>query len=507
MREVDILVIGGGLVGSSLATALSSHPLAKGISVMLVDPDPPCTREWPSLSLRTSTINPSSKAFLDEIGVWPRIPQSRVAAFDKMFVWDHPAPLSRAPVIEKLSDMPAGTLLFDASDVGEDVLGYVVDNDTLRNAMYRCMLEHSASSQRDLEMVQGMVYGIDFGDSQEEDVESKREDQAVDIDHSSTGGEEHFPWPIVELDNGDKIKCRLIVACDGARSRVRTLAGADWFAHGYDQSAVVANVTLRDPINTAYQRFVSTGPVAVLPINTDDTAAPVGNVIWTTTTVEAEALYNADDEVFMNELNIVLNSHEENMAEEETILLNIDGEKVKKASGSDVRLWSMMAKGLQIALPRLGLSDEVFSAGPGLDPPECLGVVGNRGRFPLVLGHAPRYVIEERRTVLVGDAAHSVHPLAGQGVNLGFADVQSLADCLASAAATGRDVGGERGAALMRFQRERMVANVGMMGVLHSLQRVFDRNSPAGFRELRRVGLSAINAVRPVKKLILRAMR
>lgn len=506
--DVDVLVIGGGLVGSSLATALASHPLAKGLSIMLVDPDPPAVDQWPALSLRTSTITPSSKNFLEEIGVWSRIPDSRIAPFDKMFVWDHPAPLPPPGAMDKLSDSPAGTVLFNAADVGEDVLGYVIDNDTLRNAMYRCLNEHAASPGKDFRVVHGMVYSIGFGDDHDnaDDGEKRGPDQNVAEDSSLNGGEDHIPWPEVELDSGEKIRCRLIAACDGARSRIRTLAGADWFAHGYDQSAVVANVTLRDPIQTAYQRFVPTGPVAVLPVCTDDTAAPVGNVIWTTTKVEADALYAADDAVFLNELNIVLNSHEDNTPDDTTTRV-FDVSGGVKAKRGDVPLWNMLAKGLQATLPRLGLSDGMPTAGPRVEPPECTGVVGVRGRFPLVLGHAPRYVIEEKRTVLVGDAAHSVHPLAGQGVNLGFSDVQSLADCLASAAATGRDVGGERGAPLMRYQRERMVGNIGMMGVLHSLQRVFDLNSPAAFRELRRAGMSTVNAVGPVKRLILRAMR
>lgn len=502
-----MLVIGGGLVGSSLATALASHPLAKGMSVMIVDPDPPATDEWPALSLRTSTITPSSKNFLEEIGVWSRIPDTRIAPFDTMLVWDHPAPLPHSGVYDDLSKIPAGTIQFDAADVGEEVLGYVVDNDTLRNAMYRCMGDLAVSGGRELHRTQGMVYSISYGD-EDDDVGAERNDRANGsaADNALIGGEDHVPWPVVELDSGEKIRCRLIAACDGSRSRVRTLAGADWFAQGYDQSAVVANVTLRDPIQTAYQRFVSTGPVAVLPVCTDDIAAPTGNVIWTTTKVEAEALYVADDAVFLNELNIVLNADEDNTVDDSHAnVFDLNYENANQ--GRDVPLWNVMAKGLQAALPRLGISDGLLGAGPYADPPECTGVLGRRGRFPLSLGHAPRYVIEEKRTVLVGDAAHSVHPLAGQGVNLGFADVQSLADCVASAAGTGRDVGGERGAPLMRFQRERMIGNVGMMSVLHSLQRVFDRNSPAGFRELRRAGMSAINAVGPVKRLILRTMR
>lgn len=502
-----MLVIGGGLVGSALATALASHPLAKGMSVMIVDPDPPATDKWPALSLRTSTITPSSKEFLEEIGVWSRIPNTRIAPFDSMFVWDHPAPLPHSGIYNDLSKTPAGTILFDAADAGEEVLGYVVDNETLRNAMYRCMCDLAASGGRELHKAQGMVYSINYGD-EDVDVGAERSDKGNEsaADSALTGGEDHVPWPVVELDNGEKIRCRLVAACDGSRSRVRTLAGADWFSHGYDQSAVVANVTLRDPIQTAYQRFVSTGPVAVLPVSTDDIAAPTGNVIWTTTKVEAEALYEADDAVFLNELNIVLTADEDNTVDDNhTNVFDLNGENISRRA--DVPLWDVMGKGLQAVLPRLGISDGLHGASPYAEPPACTGVLGRRGRFPLSLGHAPRYVIEEKRTVLVGDAAHSVHPLAGQGVNLGFADVQSLADCVASAAGTGRDVGGERGAPLMRFQRERMVGNVGMMGVLHSVQSVFDRNSPTGFRELRRAGMSVVNAIGPVKRLILRAMR
>lgn len=501
MIDVDVLIIGGGLVGSSLATALASHPLSKGLSVMIVDPYPPALDHWPALSLRTSTITPSSKSFLEDVGVWSRIPQARIAPFDKIFVWDHPPPLPRKTPSQNLTSVPAGTLHFNASEVGEDVLGYVVDNDTLRNAMYRAMEELADQPGKNLQFAEGMVYSIDYGTDQSGDSDEHESKQAEPL----TGGEDSVPWPIVELDSGQKIRCRLIAACDGSRSRVRTLAHADWFSQPYQQSAVVANVSLRDPIQTAYQRFVSTGPVAVLPVCTDDTAAAIGNVIWTTTKTEAEALASADDAVFLNELNVVLSAHEDiASSDHDETFFDVDSVKPRY---NDVRLWNMVAKGLQVALPRFGLENVSVADPSDVEPPHCTAIIGKRGQFPLVLGHAPRYVIDEKRTVLVGDAAHSVHPLAGQGVNLGFADAQSLADCIASAAATGRDVGGEQGAPLMRFQRERLIGNIGMLGVLHSLQRVFDRNSPDVFRDLRRVGMSAVNAVGPVKRLILRAMR
>lgn len=481
MLDVDIAVVGGGLVGSSLATALVSHPLAKGLTVALVDPQPSSLDQWPPLSLRTSTITPSSKGFLEQIGVWDYVPLTRVAPFGRMFVWDHPAPLPMEA--GESGAVVVGGLMFEAKEVGEEVLGYVVDNDVLRGAMYRSMADLMAAGGA-LNLVRGKLQSIDFVEGEVE-----------------KGGDDIVPWPQLIMEDGQRVRARLIAACDGARSRVRTLAGADWFMKGYGQSAVVANVQLRDTIDTAFQRFVSTGPVAVLPVCTEESAVPMANVIWTTTRIEAEALKAADDAVFLNELNIVLRAHED--SGKENIGVDVVNTGEGKAERQGILEW--MVKGVQRMLPSLG--GEMDLRGRWVEPPDCTSVVGERGMFPLSVGHAPRYVIEERRTVLVGDAAHCVHPLAGQGVNMGFADVELLTESVVGAAATGRDIGGEGGAPLMKYQTERMMKNVGMMGVLHSLQQVFGWNSMRGAREMRRVGMSAINAARPVKKLILRAMR
>lgn len=482
MFNVDLLIIGGGLVGASLATAIRSHPLAKDLRILLVDPSPPSTQSWPPTSLRTSTISPSSKMFLDDIGVWDRIPVDRIAVFDKMFVWDHPYPLPPTMSNTDVSKAPAGTIVFDANDIEQDHLGYVLDNDTLRNAMYRRISDIVGGGSEGLQVIQGSVKTIKFAEDESEGHVSDDEDSV--------------PWPVVELESGEIIQCRLIAACDGSRSRVRTISGADWFQYGYGQNAVVANVELKDIITTAYQRFVSTGPVAVLPVSTEDTLAPVGNVIWTTTPAEAKALMTVDESDFVNELNIVLAAHED----EEGILAS---SFYPPESDRNPALWRLVAKGLQVVLPRSAAESKVFNFIP---PPEATRVIGKRGHFPLTLGHSPHYVLRKRRTVLVGDAAHSVHPLAGQGVNLGFADAQSLADCIATAAGTGRDLGGEKGAPLMRYQSERMASNLGMIGVLHGLQRVFGVQNPT-FRDLRRIGISALNFANPLKKVILRAMR
>lgn len=259
------------------------------------------------------------------------------------------------------------------------------------------------------------------------------------------------------------------------------MAGGDWFAKGYGEWAVVTNVALREETRCAFQRFVSTGPVALLPVATEETGRGMANLVWTTTAVEAEGLCAMDEMGFLNEVNVVLRGDEEDGARRDGVLARVIS----------------------------GVGDMLRSEAraPMLEIPECVSVLGARQRFPLRIGHAPRYVLDDRRVVLVGDAAHSVHPMAGQGVNLGFADVETLTECVVGAWAVGRDVGGEAGVPLMRYQRERMVANLGMMGLLHGLHAGFQVGDAWGGRQIRRLGMSMVNMASPVKRLILRAMR
>ena len=470
MLDVDVAIVGGGLVGSSLAAALATHPLSKSLSVALIDPHPPDITSFPPLQPRTSTITPSSKQFLDDIGVWEHLPETRIARFDKMFIWDHPRPL---PLHEShdFSNSPAGTLVFDSQDIDQEVLGYVVDNATLRNALFRRM--DALSKESGLRIISSAVDNIAYNDGE------------------TAGGDDSPNFPLLMLsDSNDAktlVRARLIAACDGARSKTRTLANGDWFSRGYHQSAVVANVLLKDESMTAYQRFVSTGPVAVLPLSTDETSAPVGNIVWTTTPAEAEALVECDDAQFIDELNVVLSGDEDTIED--------SGQTPKNAGDA---LWASLAKGLQL-LPGYEPPAQI------LQPPQATRLQSGRFRFPLKLGHAPRYVLAEKRTVLVGDAAHAVHPLAGQGVNMGFGDADTLASCIARAAGTGRDFGAEDGACLAGYEGERIIANLGMMGLLHGLVGVFGAGRLG--RGVRRVGISGVNAVDGVKQGILRVMR
>lgn len=384
-----------------------------------------------------------------------------------MVVWDRPGYADSA---ESKRDSALGVIRFDGNDLPGigDELGSVVDNDTLRSAIFE-QLRHLADTV-DVRVFQARVKTIQY--AMDSEAPARRQVDA------SPNGTDVTPWPTVHLDSGDVLAARLIVVADGARSRIRTMADFEWYSHAYEQSAVVANVKLDRPVTTAYQRFLSTGPIALLPLASDAIDGPMANIIWSTTHAEADALSAADDVVFLDEVSVALREAEEMPASGDA---NVD------------------------AVMDAAQTMNGYENAP-LDLPRLEAVVGSRGRFPLSMGHAPQYVDASKRTVLLGDAAHNIHPLAGQGANLGFADARSLSKAIASAAATGRDIGGEEGAPLMRYERERVAANVAMMGTLHGIQAIFGLSSSRAFNLVRRIGISALDGMVPAKRLILKVM-
>lgn len=500
--NADLVIVGGGLVGASLAAAVCSHPAASSLSVVLVDPSPPDFTKgskWPATSLRTSTINPSSQAFLSDIGAWYHIPPTRIAPVDSMLIWDSPQPF-RTSVADSAERM--GVMHFRAADINEEVLAYVIDNDTLRHAIFHTLQQLGVErGGRNLSVVSSGVRNIHFMGMG--GIDGKK---VVDEENDGLG---EVVWPVVELEDGARINARLLVACDGSRSRVRALAGGDWFARGYGERAVVANVRVSDASHVAFQRFLETGPVALLPVASDassmgngSSGGPLANVVWTTTDAEARALAAADDATFLDELNVALSAPEFDTGANDTYT---DGSANEDDGDVSASVIDELAHRVHGWLPHAGTTSGGSAVWRLPDVPLCAEVVGRRASFPLVAGHAPRYVLAGRRTVLVGDAAHCVHPLAGQGVNLGFADARALAECVAAAAACGRDLGGEQGAPLHSYEVERMPANLLALSGLHALHAAFSLAGPA--RSVRRLGLSAVHSFSPLKRSILRLMR
>ena len=382
---LDVAVVGGGMVGAATALTLARE----GFSVALVDAREPAP--WAAadeVDLRVVGLAPSSIALLDRIGVWQAIRSARASGYDRMVVWDA---------------VSGATIRFDAAEEGRDVLGYIVENSLVQASLWHAL--DDAGVRR---VVPAEVVAL-----------AQREDRAQ-----------------LELADGQTIAARLIVAADGAESPLRGMVGIGTHGRDYAQRAVVAHVeTSRPHERTAWQRFLTTGPLAMLPL--DDGRS---SIVWSLPDAEARRALALDDEGFRQALGVA----------------------------SDFRL------------------------GP-------IGAVTRRAAFPLRLKLADRY--EADRLVLLGDAAHAVHPLAGQGVNLGLRDVVELRDTLRDAREQGRDIAAPH--VLRRYARRRRSADGLDAWSFDALARIYAWKA-APLVAARGAGVRLMDAFGPLKRRIAR---
>jgi 2-octaprenylphenol hydroxylase len=385
-NQFDVAIVGGGLVGLSLAALLGRA----GTSVAVIEPNEP-VREWPeeSIDLRVYAITRASERLFAEAGAWAGM-QGRAGPFREMRVWDVGG---------------NGHIHFDSAEVGEPYLGHILESRVIESALLR-VIEDLASVRF---LCPAAVKGFtDLGDRQE-----------------------------IELEDGARLNAGLLVGADGRNSRVRDYAGIHAQVSEYGQQGLVAVVTTERPhAETAWQRFLPSGPLAFLPLFDGRSS-----IVWSTRTDEAKRLLRLDDARFR--------------------------ETLGKAFG--------------------------FRLGKVLD---C----GDRASFPLLRQSAEHYV--RPRLALIGDAAHVIHPLAGQGVNLGLKDALELADTLLSARAKGRDIGAF--SVLRRYERARKGDNLLMMGVMDAFKHLFGTNA-LPLRWARNAGLNLVDAVPVVKSQIMRS--
>ncbi|KAI5643182.1 FAD binding domain-containing protein [Phthorimaea operculella] len=259
------------------------------------------------------------------------------------------------------------------------------------------------------------------------------------------------------------------IGADGAKSAVRQAMGAQYLSWNYDQMGVVATLHLAEETQntTAWQRFLPTGPVALLPLDSKRSS-----LVWSTTVDHAKELLKLPEEQFVDALNDAL------------------WKQYPRSSSVDACMsW------VSTVLKKVGLPD---GAQRQL-PPSIMNIAaGSRAAFPLGFGHSTRYVAHG--VALVGDAAHRVHPLAGQGVNLGFGDVKDLTELLANALYSGLDI--SHHSWLEKYESVRQRHNVPTQLAVDALHRLYTVDFPP-FVLVRSVGLQITNALQPVKKLIM----
>ncbi|XP_002965486.2 ubiquinone biosynthesis monooxygenase COQ6, mitochondrial [Selaginella moellendorffii] len=431
----DVVIVGGGMVGAAVACGLVSSPLTRSLKIAVIDGSPISFDKVKKSDIpdpRVSSITPATVSFCKDIGTWDDL-KSKVAPFDSMQVWDYAG---------------LGYTRYNAADVDEPVLGYVVENGILVSSL-RARLQGSDVDLLCPTQVDSVIFPHRVGGLPEE---------------------EGSNWAHVSLKDGRSIATRLVVGADGGKSKVRKMAGISTTGWDYMQEGLICTVRVDEHHSTAWQRFLPTGPLALLPMNDD-----FSNIVWSTTPKKAKELKSLPSEDFVNAVNNALTK---------------DFSPPPKSGFAEVLTNRFLSPYFGNLAPS---ATEEFQF-----PVKVKSVETDRLSFPLSLSHARSYAAP--RVVLVGDAAHTVHPLAGQGVNLGFGDAAALIKVLEKGVRCGLDVG--EISLLNEYENTRKFANLPMMAVLDGFQRIFSTDS-GPVNALRAAGFNLVQSFGPLKKLVI----
>lgn len=393
--QFDILVVGGGMVGSALALGLSRQDWNVGLvegadrKTLMQDAEEAISVE--DFDPRVSAISVASQRLLEQLEVWPDITAGRHCPYQTMTVWDGDG---------------TGRIQFEAAELRAPALGTIIENRRIVRALFDALADSAVT------LIDGVRVSGWWQDGH-------------------TRG--------IRLEDGQTFGARLVVAADGAHSRLRQWVGLPTREWDYGQQAIVCTVrTAQSHRYTAWQRFSPKGPLAFLPLLSESGDEHFCSIVWSQDTEEARRLMELDDHAFKAEL--------ERAIERE-----------------------------------LGAVDRV----------------SRRYAFPLRQRHAKEYIATG--FALVGDAAHTIHPLAGQGANLGYGDVRALLDELASARSKGIEPDNEL--VLARYQRRRKGENLAMMAAMEGFKQLFGRDELT-LRWLRNTGMRWLNQLGPIKNRI-----
>ena len=384
MQHVDIAIVGGGIVGLTLAAALKDAPcriaiINKGAIDQPLGDKP---------GARVSAINQANINALKKADVWQHIDESRANPYNAMHVWDKDS---------------FGDIHFAGNDTGgeleSDTLGVIIENQALING-----LAHSVLKQDNVVVIDTTIERV---------LSSPQQNMLM-------------------LENGDALSCRLLVGADGANSFVRKHANFPITFRDYEHTAIVANIRTQQPHeNVARQAFTPTGPLALLPMRDPN----VCSIVWSQTPDAAKTLQGYSDSEFCNALLAASNN----------------------------------------------------ALGP-------VTLETARTAFPLTMRYAREWAKEG--IVLVGDAAHTIHPLAGQGANLGMQDALALAATLITLLDQ-KDIGQLR--YLRPYERARKTEAMKMIAAMDGFKFLFDGDDPLK-KLIRGLGLAATDKLSAVKQ-------
>jgi len=382
MNHADVLILGGGLVGSTLAVALDAH----GLSSIVVDPADPAVTLAAGFDGRASAVASASHRMLDAIGIGARL-AGEGCAIRQIRVSDGLEP---------------GSLDF-IPDADDGALGTMYENRRLRTVLY----EAAVAAER---------------------VDLRMQTRAVSVERDAAGVR-------ATLDSGEVVSAPLLIAAEGRNSPTRAAAGIAIATWRYDHAAIIGAFHHERPHgDVAYEIFYPSGPFALLPLP-DDATGHRSAIVWTVEAAHAPAMLKLGDRGFL-------------------------------AEASD-RMGGFLG---------------------------ALSAPSPRASYPLGFHHAAR--ITGERLALIGDAAHGIHPIAGQGLNLGFRDVAALAEVLVDGRRLGLDAGDAQ--LLARYQRWRALDTFLVAIATDGLTRLFGVPGRAA-SAVRRFGISGVNAIPPLK--------
>lgn len=387
MQNVDVVIVGGGMVGLGFAAALKGSAL----KVAVVEGQLPAPALDEAPDNRVSALSLASQRILQQVGAWRGIEARRLQPYVQMEVWEQDS---------------FGRIAFDAASLRQSELGHIVENRVIQLAL--------------LDAIEGA-----------NNIQLLSPARASSLQSGEAGS-------LLLLEDGRALSAKLVVAADGAHSWVRRQADIPLTSWDYGHHALVATVRCAEPHEAvARQIFTPEGPLAFLPLWQPDLCS----IVWSVPAARAEALCALDDDGFNRQLTAAF-----------------DG--------------------------RLGLCK----------------VEGARSAIPLTARYARDFARE--RLVLVGDAAHTIHPLAGQGVNLGLLDAAALAEQILIHHGKGADIG--LLANLRGYERWRKSEAARMLAAMEGLKRLFAGSNPLK-KLVRGVGLRAVDGLGPLKQGMIRA--
>ena len=390
MEQADILILGGGLVGSALAIALDRH----GVSSIVVDPADPAVILDANFDGRASAIASAPMRMFAAIGV-------------DALLGDHGCPIEGIRVSDGLAP---GKLDFEPDD-GDGALGTMFENRHLRAALMR-------------------------GASEAPLADVRMRTRAVSVERDAYGVR-------ATLDSGAQVRAQLLVGAEGRNSPTRETAGLNVARWTYDHAAMITTFHHREPHeNIAFEIFYPEGPFALLPLN-DDAEGHRSALVWSVRRAQAPGMLKLSERAYLAE--------------------------------AEKRMGGFLG-------PLSGLT--------------------HRSSYPLGFHHAARITAE--RLALVGDAAHGIHPIAGQGVNVGFRDVATLVEVLVEGKRTGLDLGDAQ--LLARYERWRSLDTFMVATATDGLTRLFGIPGRAA-SAVRRFGLSAVDRLPPLKRAFMAEAR